>query len=65
MDELIERQVARLASLLEGHTIVGEKEGSPLVEQPEGRLACLQPNGRPTATTLVARVQSHLHVERC
>ena len=65
MGELTKPQIARLATLPDGHTVVGEKEGSPLVERPDGRLVCLQPNRRLATTTLVARVQSYLHLERC
>jgi hypothetical protein len=65
MGELTASQSVRLATLPEGYTVVGEKEGAPLLERPDGRLVRLQPNGRLATAKLVARVQSYLSVERC
>ncbi len=65
MGELTHPQIAHLAKLPDDHTVVGEREGSPLVERPNGRLVCLQPNGRLAATTLVSSVQSYLRLEPC
>jgi hypothetical protein len=65
MAELTQPQIARLASLPDGHAIVGKRQGSPLLERPDGRVVRLQPNGRLVATALVSRVQSYLHLERC
>jgi hypothetical protein len=63
--ELTQPQIARLASLPDGHAVVGESEGSPLVECSDGRLVRVQPNGQLVATTLVSGVQSYLRLEPC
>jgi hypothetical protein len=65
MAELTRPQIARPASLPDGHAIVGERPGSPRLERPDGWVVRLQPNRRLVATALVSRVQSYLHLERC
>ncbi len=65
MGELTQPQFARLAKLPDDHTVVGEREGSPVVKRPDGRLVCVQPNGRLVATNLVWAAQSYLRLEPC
>jgi hypothetical protein len=64
MGELTHPQPKRLASLPDGHTVVGERGGSPPVERRDCRLESAGPNGRLAATTLVPNAQSYLCLKR-
>ncbi|MGA2453536.1 MAG: hypothetical protein ABSG93_08450 [Solirubrobacteraceae bacterium] len=65
MGRLTPGEIARLTTLCGEHRVIGARDGSPVAERPDGRPACAAPDGRLAATTLVSRVQSYLHVERC
>lgn len=64
MELLTQRQLECLAKLPEDHRVLGARNGSPIVQRPDGRLRLVQPNGQLAATTLVAGVQSYLHIGR-
>ena len=59
---LTARQLRRLETLPDSYRVVTARDGTPIVESPTGRTLRLQPNGSLAATTLVERVEGHLHV---
>lgn len=59
---LTARQLRRLETLPDNYRVVSARDGTPIIESPTGRTLRLQPNGSLAATTLIERVQAHLHV---
>lgn len=59
---LTQRQIRRIQTLPEGHTVISTKGRAPIVRRPDGQLARIGPSGRLVATISIERVQSYLHV---
>jgi hypothetical protein len=58
---LTARQLKRLEALPDNYRVVSARDGTPIVESPTGQTLRRQPNGSLAATTLIERVQAHLH----
>jgi len=68
MNPVTQRQIARVAKLLDDHSVVGERKGAPVVKRadgPDGRRLRVRANGRLASTTKVSAAQSYLRVDRC
>jgi hypothetical protein len=58
---LTQRRLTRLQLLPDDYNVVDAKDGIPIVESPTGQTLRLQPTGRLAATSLIERLESHLH----
>jgi hypothetical protein len=58
---LTRRRLRRLQLLPDDYNVVEATDGIPIVETPTGQTLRLQPTGRLAATSLIERLESHLH----
>jgi hypothetical protein len=65
MNPPTQREIARVAKLLDEHRVVGARKGARAVKRADGARLLVQANGRSAATTPVSPAQSYLRVDRC